>query len=892
MSIGPESRTLIAYLLETEALPFERVVDAIVDARTTGRELRASLVARCSVSDKELALLHVEAERRSRGDKTITANLDTRPSARALEDNKQRTAVVTSHGGPATAVDPGRDDDEQDEIAARASAPDRYQLADEIGRGGMGRILRTVDTAIGRDVAMKVLLRGGAAPENEVRRFWTEVQATGQLEHPSIIPIHDVGRLPDGALYYVMKLLSGRTLASIIDRLRRRDAEIEDAFGPNRLLTAFQQIVYAVAFAHARQVIHRDIKPANIMIGRYGEAMLLDWGLAKLTDQPPEVPDPRLSEIPRVRIDGRLTAKDTASGTITGTPQYMSPEATFGEPGRITAASDVYSLGVVLYEILALEPPVPDLGVVSTIVKVRNSDFMSPRVRAPGRKISIELEELCMAALHRDPHRRPTAQKLADDLGRILEGTRERERKLRDADERLIHGRQMVERYKQLKAKLIALNGEAKALAKTVPPSAPVSEKAELWRAQDVTDALELEAIEAFTAAEASLQQALGDVPEHRDARGELAALYYARFAEAEKARDAAGQKYFSSLVRRYDQGVWSKVLTGDGRLHVSTQPPEAKVRLAEYREVDRVLTACDERLIGETPLGPVDVPLGSYVLSISSPGYQPLLRPVRVGRMESVRVDVQLMTAGEVGESFVYIPGGRCVLGGDPTAHGAHDRRLVHVEPFAIARFPVTCGAYLAFLNDLDPEAAARHVPRVGPDEGHYWRRGDDGRFVLPEGADRLPWEPMFPVFGVSYDDATAYVAWRADQTGERLRLPHEDEWEKAARGVDGRFFPWGDHFDPTFCKMKSSRDVPYPEPEAVGSYPTDCSPYGVQDMAGGVRELCFTEEDAVRRPVMRGGCWHDTGLFCRLAFRHVTKPDFVNTGLGFRLVKEVGPE
>ncbi len=206
-----------------------------------------------------------------------------------------------------------------------------------------------------------------------------------------------------------------------------------------------------------------------------------------------------------------------------------------------------------------------------------------------------------------------------------------------------------------------------------------------------------------------------------------------------------------------------------------------------------------------------------------------------------------------------------------------------------------MTCEEYLTFLNAIaaekGPDLALRHTPRARGQEGYYWRYNKvEQRFEYPEKSPGgHSWIGNLPVSAISMIDAEAYIVWRSRITGERIRLPTENEWEKAARGVDGRFFPWGDHFDPTFCKMKDSRDRPYPEPEPVGAFPTDRSPYGVRDMAGGVREICLTAEGGAARPVMRGGCWSDTGLFCRVAFRHVTQPDFVNTGLGFRLVKDL---
>ena len=769
---------------------------------------------------------------------------------------------------------------------------ERYRLQGEIGRGGMGRILKARDTEIGREVAVKVLLGGRSAPENLIRRFWTEVQATGQLEHPSIIPIHDVGRLPSGEIFYVMKMLSGQTLAEIIHALRHGHGSVKTEFTRVRLLTIFQQIAYAVAFAHAHGVIHRDIKPANIMVGRYGEAILIDWGLAKVLDGD----DPAITEdLTRVGLVGPHSASETASGTITGTPQYMSPEATQGRPELVSSKSDVYGLGAVLYELLTLEPAYADLGFVPTVVKVRQGAFEPPRKRAPGMAISLELEELCLAAMSAEPDARPSAKELADEIGRILEGAKERERRTLEAKARVRAGRRSVERWKALKLELQAAEAEAKRLAKDTPPWAEVRTKEPLWRLEDRVSELEIEAIGAFEEAEADFLRALGEVPDDREARSALAALYFARFGEAERARDVEGQRYYRSLVARYDDGVWARVLEGDGTLAIGATPRDVTVSIARLEQVQRVLRPGERRFLGRTPIRRFELPIGSYLLTFHREGHPDILRPVFIGRTESVSVELIFRTTAELGGDFVLIPAGPAILGGDPIAHGAQERRVVDVGELAIARFPVTCDEYLTFLNEVaahDLEEARAHVPRARAREGHYWRWDPAARrFVYPE---RTPgghqWIGSLPVNGVSMEDAEAYIAWRSAKTGERLRLPMEHEWEKAARGVDGRFFPWGDHFDPTFCKMKESRNAPYPEPEPVGAFATDCSPYGVRDMAGGVREICITEHGGRRVPVMRGGCWHDTGLFCRVAFRHITAPDFVNTGLGFRLARDLG--
>ncbi|MCK6552023.1 bifunctional serine/threonine-protein kinase/formylglycine-generating enzyme family protein [Myxococcota bacterium] len=773
---------------------------------------------------------------------------------------------------------------------------ERYQLLGEIGRGGMGRILKARDGEIGREVAVKILLGGKEAPENMIRRFWMEVQATGQLEHPAIIPVHDVGRLPSGELFYVMKKLSGRTLADIVAALARGEPAAEVEFTRVRLLTIFQQIAYATAFAHARGVIHRDIKPANIMVGDYGEAMLLDWGLAKVIGQPELFAQPSDSlDRPRPVTLARYSNSGTATGTITGTPQYMSPEATEGKPELITTKSDVYGLGAVLYEILTYEPPFPDLGFVPTLVRVRTADVRRPRDVAPDRAIAVELEELCLRAMDKDPGERPGAKELADDIGRILEGAKERERRQQEAKARIREGRKATERWKNLKVELQSAESEAKRLQKEVPPWASVDKKQPVWAIEDRVSELKIEAISAFEESEAAFLRALGEVPDDREARSALAALYFARFGEAERARDVEGQRYYRNLVARYDDGVWARVLAGDGTLEISADLDDVEVSIARMEPAGRVLRPGEPTHLGRVPIARFEIPIGSYSLVFRREGEREILRPVSIGRTESVSVHVKFRTGAEIGDAYVLVPEGPAILGGDPIAHGGFDRKVVDVAEFAIARFPVTCEEYLAFINaklmEGGLDAALRHVPRARAQEGHYWRYNrDEHKFEYPEKSPGgHSWVGNLPVSAISMLDAEAYIAWRAGLTGERLRLPHENEWEKAARGVDGRFFPWGDHFDPTFCKMKESRDRPYPEPEPVGAFPTDRSPYGVRDMAGGVREICVTDEGGSLRPVMRGGCWSDTGLFCRVAFRHLMQPDFVNTGLGFRVVKDL---
>jgi serine/threonine protein kinase len=213
------------------------------------------------------------------------------------------------------------------------AATGRYTIEEEIGRGGMGIVHRARDAELGRDVALKVLRTGGF---DLARRLHREARVLASLEHPGMIPVHDVGVLADGRPFYVMKLVRGQ-------RLDEWAAE-----GPALAarLRAFERICETVAFAHAHGVVHRDLKPGNVMLGEFGEVLVMDWGVAKvLADSAPDVP---VADLPGV---------ETAAGTVLGTAGYMAPEQAAGDPRAVDARTDVYALGGVLHFLVAGWPP-------------------------------------------------------------------------------------------------------------------------------------------------------------------------------------------------------------------------------------------------------------------------------------------------------------------------------------------------------------------------------------------------------------------------------------------------------------------------------------------------------------------------------------------------------
>jgi eukaryotic-like serine/threonine-protein kinase len=285
-------------------------------------------------------------------------------------------------------------------------------------------------------------------------------------------------------------------------------------------------------------------------------------------------------------------------------------------------------------------------------------------------------------------------------------------------------------------------------------------------------------------------------------------------------------------------------------------------------------------------------LPAGSYVMTLDGRVRCPI--HVRVGSQLDLAVD--LAEAADLRPGEILIPGGTALL---ERHEGGHGRLLsVDVPSFVIGELPVSFAEYLEFLADRhreDPAAAEAFHPRM-VDGPQLWRwtgatdapgsGGFEPAAVGRLGGERADLEAL-PTFGVDVASAEAYLAWLARRTGLPYRLPTEIEWEKAARGTDGRRYPWGDRFDASFCKMRESRQGP-PRPERRGTFPTDVSPYGVRDLAGGVADWVVpsdTQEPGVM--CTRGGAWTDHAEACRVASRRTYLAVERSLRVGFRIAR-----
>jgi serine/threonine protein kinase len=278
-----------------------------------------------------------------------------------------------------------------------------YEILEEISRGGMGVVYKARQVSLDRIVALKMILAGHLASESDVERFYIEARAAANLQHPNIVAIHEVGQ-HEGRHYFSMDYVEGRSLASLVDA------------GPltaSKAAAYLKTIAEAIHYAHQHGILHRDLKPSNILIDSFDQPRVTDFGIAK-----------RLGarDVPSAVATGPVTPPSlTAAGQVLGTPSYMPPEQVDGDPARIGPASDVYSLGAVLYELLTGRPPFRANSLRDTLLQVIQSEPLPPR--RLNRRVPPELERICLTCLRKEPNQRyASASALAEDLERFLLG--------------------------------------------------------------------------------------------------------------------------------------------------------------------------------------------------------------------------------------------------------------------------------------------------------------------------------------------------------------------------------------------------------------------------------------------------------------------------------------
>ena len=302
----------------------------------------------------------------------------------------------------------------------------KYKIEGELASGGMGAILRVIDQDLQRPLAMKVIKPAFKNDEEILKDFIREAKITGLLEHPNIIPIHELGLSEETGLFFTMKLARGESLHHILTEIKKGTPQYVKKYNMFYLLNIFRRICDAVSFAHSKGIIHEDIKPHNVIVGQHGEVLLMDWGLARFIGDPEKEPDAFQREILR-NISTSLAGRKKV---IQGSPAYMAPEQVKGDGRLLDRQTDVFLLGATLYHIFTLEPLYKGENLKAVLSKAEHRDFIPPQTRNPDRMIPEEMCRIIMkAAAFKKEDRYQVVQDLIDDVDDVIAGKWTRQEK-------------------------------------------------------------------------------------------------------------------------------------------------------------------------------------------------------------------------------------------------------------------------------------------------------------------------------------------------------------------------------------------------------------------------------------------------------------------------------
>ena len=755
----------------------------------------------------------------------------------------------------------------------------RYQLHGEIARGGMGAIIKGRDNDLGRDLAIKVLLESHKDKPEVLQRFVEEAQIAGQLQHPGIVPVYELGEFSDRRPFFSMKLVKGETLAALL--ASRNDS----SEGLPKLLGIFEQICQTVAYAHSKGVIHRDLKPANIMVGAFGEVQVMDWGLAKVLgtggvkDEKKSLDKHRdLSVIQTRRSAGSNVPSEVGSqtqmGSVMGTPAYMPPEQALGEIDLLDERADVFGLGAILCEIVTGKPPyVGDDG--TQIFRMASRGKLDDCFgRLDNCTAEQELVDLVRVALSAEPGDRPRdASKLAASMAQYLTGVQDR---LRVAEIAKAEGQAKAEGERRRRKLQFAIAGLLLLIAAG-------STAFGFRQSRLVADRAEAES--QFRIAELESQRRIAEAASERAQRATAEARIRAeRLARANlpAIRELAAKRNYleayelaMSTQTHFPQDKELQELIDSVSVLVSIDsvPDGAEVRIRPATRADREWFA-----LGKTPIER-RLPRGMTLFRLEKPGYLESLRLDSVWPKPTASKEFVLSKPSEYPPGMVRVS-------------KSTDESLNRIP--GLSSIDVELDAYAIDQHEVTNEEFQVFVDQGGYQTRKYWVHEfwkDDDLVSWDEAVnkfrdttgDRGPstWEsghfPLgdedYPVRGISWYEAAAFAKF------SNKSLPTIYHWHHAAGSASTMAAANFTSASTATSNIGNRGSGPAP----VGQYP-GIGPYGTFDMAGNVKEWCYNETADGERYVL-GGAWRDADF---MAWEPDSKSPFDRSDdLGFRCIQ-----